>query len=1035
LQCLLVSDSLAVGEVGVEAGAVHVQAGHFDDSIPGLSHFNEHLLFLGSEKFPEEDEYETFLSSNGGYSNAYTDMEDTNYYFSVTTENQSREKTSEALQGALDRLAQFFIAPRFDPDAVDREIKAIDSEYRNGRTSDNWRSFQFLKSLCDPRHPFAKFGCGNNETLLVPPREELLSELHRFWEDYYQSYNMRLTVVGHASLDALQRTVEETFGQVPFSEGQHRRIKSVEGQMFERENALYNVKAFPSDRLGVWHQVVPLTETRSLKVHFAVPPLDDPLIQKSKPHRLLSHLLGHESPGSLHALLNEEGYVRSLSSGVSIDTHDFGLFAVSLTLTAKGMANKQKILDLLFQWIAFVRQNQKSLKGYQDELKAMSAMTFRFRETGDPVDFCSSASELQFDTSIPPERFLHGNDLDDVDFDEDSTNAFFERLRPENAMIVETNSDLVPDETWQTERWYGAISKSTPLAAEQVKAWEFPAHFDERLHMPALNAYIPTDFSLRCDDDSENAERELVKEEELAILPEVLVDEPSLRMWHKMDRFWRIPKTSVRLSILSNHAYSSPRAITYNRIFQRVLNDDLNSFVYDASMAGCNYRVTCIPTGYRISVRGYSQKLPFLLDTLSARILSILDEMKAGDDVLREKFEKARQSLLQETKNFRLDPPNEVANYNSRLIMEEKAYYLDDYVNEMEGEMADNFPLTMEECADYLREGMLGKTKIEAMCMGNIDKVAAVDVAGLIRTRFLNTGRPLSEVEIPNFRSLRLPTVSEATKLFNRSFNRSIPLVYADIAQSSSEENNAADIVLQVGSELDLGYEGLAIFDLICHMAYGSAYNQLRTNEQLGYIVSAFARKTVGNAWGMSVVVQGGVALPEQIEERVEAWLMKFRQELESMKPAAIVGEAQAVVSQLLEVETRLSQEVNRVWGEILNTEGLPQDLRTPAFDRLERLAEVLDVDVSDGEASVQLKSTVLEFFDKHFAAASPDRRAMSSRVYSQRNQQQYENAKLQAGVLSSFSDITRMKRFLSAYPSVPYWRVDKSATAVPAEE
>ena len=66
------------------------------------------------------------------------------------------------------------------------------------------------------------------------------------------------------------------------------------------------------------------------------------------------------------------------------------------------MQNKEKVLDLLFQWIALVRQNQNDLKGYQDELKAMSAMRFRFRELGDPVDFCSSAAELQFDTSIEP---------------------------------------------------------------------------------------------------------------------------------------------------------------------------------------------------------------------------------------------------------------------------------------------------------------------------------------------------------------------------------------------------------------------------------------------------------------------------------------------------------------------------------------------------------------------------------------------------------------------------------------------------------
>jgi hypothetical protein len=252
------------------------------------------------------------------------------------------------------------------------------------------------------------------------------------------------------------------------------------------------------------------------------------------------------------------------------------------------------------------------------------------------------------------------------------------------------------------------------------------------------------------------------------------------------------------------------------------------------------------------------------------------------------------------------------------------------------------------------------------------------------------------------------------------------------LAYSATEENNCVEVFWQVGSELDLGYEGLAIFDLICHMAGNSAYNQLRTVEQLGYIVSTYARKTAGSAWGMTTVVQGGVALPEQLEERIEAWLVKYRQELEAMEPSAMATEASAVVSQLLEVETRMSQEVTRVWGEILNTEGLTSSLRTPAYDRLQRLADVLDVDNADTDeakedAAKALKVRVLEFFDQHFAVSAVDRRVLSTRVYSQANREAWEAAIGQAGVLHSFDDVLHLKAFLPALPTVPYWRVDNS--------
>jgi hypothetical protein len=93
----------------------------------------------------------------------------------------------------------------------------------------------------------------------------------------------------------------------------------------------------------------------------------------------------------------------------------------------------------------------------------------------------------------------------------------------------------------------------------------------------------------------------------------------------------------------------------------------------------------------------------------------------------------------------------------------------------------------------------------------------------------------------------------------------------------------------------------------------------------------------------------------------------------------------------LLERDTKLSQEVGRVWTEIMLTETLSDQLKEPSFDRLELLAEELIVNDNGSQSAVELKQKVLNFFDKYFAADSPERRAMSSRVYSQKNKAAYE--------------------------------------------
>jgi insulysin len=1083
--------------------------------------FHEHMLFLGTEKYPNEDEYETFLSQYGGFSNAYTDMEDTNYYFSITTDAEEcftadsptaatatttapvkmvdldpttthdgsnvavateiKEtipiQCTEALYGAMDRLAQFFVAPKFDRDMVDRELRAIDSEYRNGITNDAWRNFQLLKLASNQSHPISKFGCGNYDTLMSMGIDELLDQLQQFWNNYYQTYNLRLAVVGHGSLDALQRMVEETFGQLPYSEGEPRRIQNRPDQFFQRENAVYDgTTAYGPNQLGILRHIIPITETRTIQLMFATPPLDDPAIQSSKPYRALSHFLGHESPGSLHALLNEDGLLTSLSSGLSLDTSDFSLFSLTIGLTPKGMKVKDHVLDLVFHWIALLREpDLEQRAAYHDELRQISDVSFRFRENDDPTDFCSSAAEQLFEDGLDPARVLIASNEASA-YDPAVEDEFLNRLRPDNCMIhiidsdldltmqVENSDDDDDDQSkrgWQTEPWYGAKYIQQRLSLEQMNKWASPDPIsrDVRLYAPALNAYIPTDFSLRCDDGqssihstssssvsldgeegehaAESAVTAIVSHEDLMFVPpKVVLDRPNIRLWHKTDQYWRVPKAFVKTAILSPSTYQSPRSMTLNRIFQRVLNDDLNSYVYDASQAGCNYRVSCTPNGYRISVKGYSEKVPFLLDALTSRMLSLIGQMKDGDTKLRDKFEKGLEGLLRETRNYRLDAPHEVANYNSRLLIEQDVWYLDSYLAVMEGDAAKENPLTMEECAKAAEESLMGRIKCETLCMGNMNENEARDVANVLDRHFLHQAQTLSDVEIPRFRSMVLPTRDEAIRMLGpETFtNRSVPIVYQELALTDTEENNAVEYILQAGCEFDLGYEGLAILDLITHMAYNSAFNMLRTKEQLGYIVSAHARKTAGGAWGMSIVIQSSVAVPEILEERCEAWLLTYRKELEEMTPESMAQEASAVVAQLLETDTKMSQEVGRVWGEILNTEGLTDDLCTPEFNRVQYLADELIVadDSSDAHLTLrtgshrrtaaELKQHVLDFYDEHFAVSSPQRRGMSSRVYCHASKDAFQSALQQPGVFSSYADMRYVKQLLRTYPNVPYW-------------
>ena len=89
MEVFLISDQ----ETQRSAAAMVVNVGSFEDppevfqnlrvKRQGLAHFLEHMLFLGSEKYPDEGAYRDYIQSNSGSCNAYTAVDHTNYQFQI----------------------------------------------------------------------------------------------------------------------------------------------------------------------------------------------------------------------------------------------------------------------------------------------------------------------------------------------------------------------------------------------------------------------------------------------------------------------------------------------------------------------------------------------------------------------------------------------------------------------------------------------------------------------------------------------------------------------------------------------------------------------------------------------------------------------------------------------------------------------------------------------------------------------------------------------------------------------------------------
>lgn len=280
---------------------------------------------MGTKKYPVENAYNQYLSAHSGTSNAYTASTSTNYHFEVSAKPSNDEEPSATnpspLLGALDRFAQFFVEPLFLASTLDRELRAVDSENKKNLQSDQWRLHQLDKSLSNPKHPYCHFSTGNLETLKTIPEARGINvrdKFIEFYEKHYSANRMKLCVVGREPLDVLEAWVSEFFSSI--------RNKDLTPNRWPDEVPL------PKDQLGTQCFAKPVMDSRELTLIF--PFLDEDLLFESQPSRYLSHLIGHEGPGSIMAYIKGKGWANGLTAGVwPVCAGSPSLFDFSIRLT------------------------------------------------------------------------------------------------------------------------------------------------------------------------------------------------------------------------------------------------------------------------------------------------------------------------------------------------------------------------------------------------------------------------------------------------------------------------------------------------------------------------------------------------------------------------------------------------------------------------------------------------------------------------------------------------------------------------------
>lgn len=842
LQALLVSDP----DTRKAAASLDVMVGSGDNprGREGLAHFLEHMLFLGTEKYPDAAEYERYITEHGGSRNAYTSFENTNYFFDIDAGH---------LDEALDRFAQFFIAPKFDAVYVDREKNAVEAEYQMGLKSDSRRGLDVLQTVMNPKHPFSQFSVGSLETLADRPGANIRDDLLAFYRKHYSANAMRLVVMGAEPLDELELMVVKRFVQVP---------------NYDYELEIMEMPLFDPQQLPMLVTVQPQAVSRQMQVNFTLPEYRRDYT--SKPLSYLGNLIGHEGEGSVLALLKQEGLADGLGAGGGLDWRGGSMFSVSVSLTDKGVEAYERILQILFAYFEMLREEGPK-QWLFDEQAQLASLAFRFREQGSAVGYVSSLSSGMH--HYAPQDVLAGSYLMG-DYRPDLITEALAVLRPEQAQVVLTAPEVATDR--RSEKYDVPYSVKV-LTQDETSGW-LPEKRPDVLHLPAANAFIAENVAL------------LPLADENPALPEVRHESVRQRIWYRQSEEFRVPRGALYINFRSPALGESAAQTAAAVLYTNLLSDSVNTFTYPATLAGLNFSIYKHAQGISMRISGYNDKQL----TLLKRLLGVMAEPA----FVQARFDNVRADLVRSLENAVAKRPSSQVLDDLREALQFGEYGEAALIRELQ---ALNLQGVMAYADTFWRDA-----DAEALLFGNYPPATVDELSELLAKR-------LSDGDAPGLPPLRVLKLAA---------NESIRLV-ADVPHADAVVawylQGAGDTV-----------QDRAATSLTAQAMRSGFFQQLRTEQQLGYVVSAFSWPQ-HDVPGLVLLVQAPSHSSAHVAGAIQAFMASLEDEIDE---AAYLRHRQALVNDIMEPDKNLLERAEFYWQSIARKQF--------AFDRRERFADAV---------------------------------------------------------------------------------------------
>ncbi|CAH0265217.1 Protease 3 [Erwinia aphidicola] len=820
---LLVSDAQATKSLA----ALTLPVGSLENPTDqlGLAHYLEHMVLMGSKRYPQPDNLAEFLKKHGGSHNASTASYRTAFYLEVE---------NDALQPAVDRLADAIAEPLLDPVNADRERHAVNAELTMARSRDGLRMAQVGAETLNPEHPSSRFSGGNLETLRDKPGSKLHGALTAFYHRYYSANLMKAVIYGNQPLPELQKIAAATFGRVA---NHHATVPDI------------SVPVVTDKQKGIIIHYVPAQPRKQLKIEFRIDNNSDKF--RSKTDTLIGYLIGNRSKNTLSDWLQNQGLADSISAGADpVIDRNGGVFSIAISLTDKGQANRDEVIAAVFSYLNQLRTEGID-KRYFDEVAHVLDLDFRYPSITRDMDYI----EWLVDTMlrVPVADTLVAPYIAD-DYDAQAIGARLEGMTPENARIW----FISPKEPHnKTAYFVDAPYQVDKISAQRFKDWQVESD-KIKLSLPVLNPYIPDDFSL-------------IKADKAYARPQELMNQQGLRVFYMPSQYYADePKANITLALRNKAAMSTAQnqvMFALNDYLAGVALDELSS---QASVGGISFS-TSEDDGVTFSATGFTQRLPKLMSQLLKGYTSFTPT----------------QAQLEQAKSWYLERLDAADKGKAFELAIQPAQLLSQLPYTQRSERRKLVAtISLQQLMDY-RKMLLEQSAPELMVVGNMTPDAVRSLATEVKTQLNCEGHEWWHSEHVTITKPTLASLQEA---------------------GSSTDSALAAVYVPVGFE---EYQSMASSAMLSQIIQPWFYNQLRTEEQLGYAVFAF-QMPVGRQWGIGFLLQSNVKQPAFLLSRFKAFYPTAEKRLREMSKADFAQYQAAMINELKQRPQTLDEEAGR---------------------------------------------------------------------------------------------------------------------------